>query len=257
MRDRRRTRLADSMRAGAACDERIGRIRDGGEDERGDAHHRYLKHVVTGGVDELREEGAEEDQRLRVADGDEETLQEEAPARAGRRFARRKPAARAQHLPAHPDEIGGAQEPQQFEPMAHRLDDGGQADAGNRDHDGDAGLRAGDIGKTGADAVAHARRDDQRDGRPRHHDDDEAGDDIGDVEFERHLRLPQGGRMMHCATKLSSTNRRQLSAKASSTSLACGIAGCAPGFRQASEPAAAARRSACSSGRPASSPAPR
>ena len=126
--------------------------------------------VVAGGIDELREKGAEEDQRLRIADGDKQALQEKSAARDHGRLPGLDAAAGMDHLPAHPDQIGCANEAHPFEPVAHALDDGGQADAGNGDHDGDADLRACNVEQAGARAVAHARRDDQRDGRPRHQD---------------------------------------------------------------------------------------
>ena len=68
-------------------DHGVGRVRHRRADEGGQAHDRDLQRVVAGRIDELREKGAEEDQRLRIADGNEQTLQEKSAARDNRRLA--------------------------------------------------------------------------------------------------------------------------------------------------------------------------
>ena len=73
--------------AGAADQDRVEPVRDRRDDDRGDAHDQHLLKIVAGRIDELRDEGAEEDERLRVADRHQKALQEEAAAR--RRRARR------------------------------------------------------------------------------------------------------------------------------------------------------------------------
>ncbi len=109
-----------------------------------------LQRIVAARVDELRDEGAEEDERLRIADRDEESLQEEADARHGELLALAERAGRAEELHAEIDEIGGADEPYDLEPPAERLDQRGEADADQRDHERDAELRPGDVEKPGA-----------------------------------------------------------------------------------------------------------
>ena len=173
--------------AGAACGNRVGRIRHRREDHRCDAHDDDLLGVVGARVDELRDEGAEEDQRLGVADRNQEALQEKAAARPPGRAVGGELASRAEHLNAEPDQIGGAQKPDPLEPVPHRLDHLVEADADDGDHHGDADLRAGGVGEAGARAMPDAGRDDQRDRRPRYQHDDDAGDDIGGVEFKRHV----------------------------------------------------------------------
>jgi len=65
--------------------------------------------MVASWVEKLRKEGAEEEQRLRVAERDQHALQEEAAARRlGWRRAVLTAPGRAEHLPAQPDQISRA-----------------------------------------------------------------------------------------------------------------------------------------------------
>jgi hypothetical protein len=116
-------------------------------------------------------------------------LRHEAAARDLRRGAVDRLAAGADHLPAEPDQVGSASEPQPVKPVAHRLDQRRQPDAGSRDDDGLAHLRAEHIEDSGARAVAQAVGDDQGHGGARHDDDDQAGDEISGVEFEGRLPI--------------------------------------------------------------------
>lgn len=65
--------------AGAAGQHGIGAVAERGEGQRGRAHDRDLGYVVARRVEELREEGTEEQQRLGVAERYQRALQEEAP----------------------------------------------------------------------------------------------------------------------------------------------------------------------------------
>src|ERR1700733_7203398 len=71
------------QRAGAANEYRIGRIGGSCHHHCGDAEQYDLSHIVAVGIDELRDEGAEQEQRLRVAHQLQESLPEKSDARRG------------------------------------------------------------------------------------------------------------------------------------------------------------------------------
>ncbi len=95
-------------------------------------------------VHELRNEGAEEHQHLRVREQHQKALQEEAAARR-RRWLIGADALdrRTDQLDAEPDQIGGAAKAHPVEPVAHGRHQRSQADRDDTDHDRQHDLRAG------------------------------------------------------------------------------------------------------------------
>src|SRR5215207_9742194 len=96
--------------------ERVGAVGHGRDQHRRQAHDQDLQAVVARGIDELREEGAEEDQRLGIAEGHQDALCEETATRRRGRRPLVAGTARPDHLPAEPDQVGRAREPQPVEP---------------------------------------------------------------------------------------------------------------------------------------------
>ena len=172
--------------AGAAGEEGVGAVGYERDRHRGDAQEHDLPAVVAGRVDELRDEGAEPEHRLRVGEDDQQALQEEAAARRRRAAGRAELVGRAQQLPAQPHEVEGAGDAQPVEPRAHHRDHRAQPDDERAHQQGEAELGAGDVGEPGAGAVGEAVGDDHRHRGPGDDGDHEAGDDVGEVGVEAH-----------------------------------------------------------------------
>src|SRR5262245_15729154 len=73
--------VAGEEAAGAPREESVGAVAHGGDGECRHAHDGDLERVAATRVDELREEGTEEQQCLGVAEGNEKALAQEAPPR--------------------------------------------------------------------------------------------------------------------------------------------------------------------------------
>src|ERR1044072_1112715 len=150
------------------------------------SHDQDLQAMSARRIDELRKEGAEEDQGLGVAQRHQHALHEEAAAWPHRRPGLAVKAAGPDHLPAEPDQVGRAGETQPVEPVPGRLHQRGEAESDHADHQREPDLRAEPVRHAGARAVANAVGEDQRHRRAGHQHDDQAGDEVGSVKFERH-----------------------------------------------------------------------
>lgn len=157
--------------------------------EEDDAQQREARHVVLA-VDELREEGGEDQDRLGVAGGDQEFLprqnRDRRPAvRAAERGERRRSG--AQKLHAQPDEIGRARpfdgREQDFRGHQQRA----EAERGDRDHDGEGDNAAERGGERDGHALARAVGQRQQVVGAEGHVQREAGGNEPEDGLKRHL----------------------------------------------------------------------
>ena len=189
---------ADALRgheaSSTAAEDRIGAIGERGGRHRGRAQEHDLSHIVARRVDELRNEGAEPEQRFRVAHQHKKSLQEKSPARLRRRADLSEGAVRAQQLPADSHEIDRARDAHPVEPPAHRGDDRGEADQQHAEHDREAELRPRHIEQPRFGPVRQTVRNDQRDGRSGDDGDEDAGEDVGQIKFNGRYLLPRAAR---------------------------------------------------------------
>ena len=163
----------------------VGRSR---HQRRHDAHHRELTPGWQRRVDELRQEGGEEDDRLRVGQRHDETPGEMDVVGDRQGIGRLRRA--APRLDAEIDQIGRARPAHRLEQDERIGEHPRQAEGDRRQQQRVAERRARHRRQRRPHAARRAGRNDQRDDRPRRDDEDQGDQQKGGEEMVIHLNPP-------------------------------------------------------------------